>query len=77
MKTTWNDIIKGKTECREIVWGSYHGLHGFSYTDCDCPFCGTDLEVYQWSAGGGKRCDECGAMITPQGAHKVKEYEGG
>lgn len=71
VKTTWNDITAKKTERRDIVWGQYHGLHGLSYTDCDCPFCGIDLEVYQWSSGGGKRCDGCGAMITPQGAHRV------
>jgi len=74
-KTTWHDITAGNTERREVEWGRYCGELGRSTIDCDCPFCGIDLEVYQWSIHGGKRCDECGAMITPQGAYRIKEYE--
>lgn len=75
IKTTWNDITGRKTERRDVVWGRYHSFHGQSYTDCECPFCGTDLEVYQWSSGSGKRCDECGAMIAPSGAYRRIESD--
>jgi transposase-like protein len=38
---------------------------GKSYFTTDCPFCGTENKIYNWSLrGSGKRCVSCKSLFT-------------
>ena len=57
----------------------HHGLgtsrmNGRSTEFVSCGFCETQHEVYTWSfAGSGKRCENCGALMGPQGTSAEKD----
>lgn len=56
---------------------AYSGSHGKSTALVDCPFCQEKaIIIYVWSfAGGGKKCPNCGAMLSNYNATRVKDVE--
>jgi hypothetical protein len=83
LKTTWNDVTAGLVddtiERRQITLRRV-GLERPSSVIwyIECPFCNSDVKAYLWSlSGGGKRCDDCGAILgTGEGFRRKPKSEG-
>lgn len=72
-KTTWQDVHEKKVVEKEFTAYLFASEHGKSTIKITCPFCNNDIIAYIWSISGcGKRCDNCGAMLSGNSAYKKK-----